>query len=156
MSCQGSASAGTQRPCGVRTSYYAVCRGFPRVSTVQWRYAARTCRIRSTRLLAALKPLLRRLFWRRRDSSTLPAHGRYRPVTPIFLLFPRKEGKQEKRIIGDSDNCAGELAIGTGMCYLIDISGIAEENATDDGRNAEDEKPAFDRFAFRLSDRAVG
>ena len=40
---------------------------------------------------------LRRLFWRRRDSPPLPAHGRCRPVTPASLLFPRKEVKQEKR-----------------------------------------------------------
>ena len=85
------------RPCGVRTSHYAACRGFPRIFTVQWRCAARTCRTRSARLRVALKPPRRRLFGRRRDSATLPAHGRYRPVTPIFLLFPRKEGKQEKR-----------------------------------------------------------
>ena len=44
------------------------------------------------------------------EADVRPAHGRYRPVTPIFLLFPRKEGQQEKRIIGDSDNC------GTGTC----------------------------------------
>ena len=38
-----------------------------------------------------VEPPLRRLLWRRRDSSTLPAHGRYRPVTPILLLFREKK-----------------------------------------------------------------
>ena len=51
---------------------------------------------------------------------------------------------------------AQELAIGAGMCYLIDIAGITEERATDEGRNAEDERPTSDRFVFRLSGRAVG
>ena len=43
------------------------------------------------------KPPLRALFWARRDSPALPAHGRCRPVTPASLLFAGKEGKQEKR-----------------------------------------------------------
>ena len=60
-------------------------------------FAARICRTRSARLLAASEPPLRRLLRRRRDSPPLPAHGRCRPVTPASLLFPRKEVKQEKR-----------------------------------------------------------
>ncbi len=60
-------------------------------------FAARICRTRSARLLAASEPPLRRLLRRRRDSPSLPAHGRCRPVTPASLLFPRKEVKQEKR-----------------------------------------------------------
>ena len=44
-------------------------------------------------------PPLRRLFWRRRDSPPLPAHGRCRPVTPAFLLFDEK--KENKKSGGD-------------------------------------------------------
>ena len=75
------------RSCGVRTCRCAVCKWFPQKVTVQRRFAARTCRIRSARLLAASLPPLRALFWARRDSPPLPAHGRCRPVTPAFLLF---------------------------------------------------------------------
>ena len=62
-------------PCGVRTSHHVVYRGFTRISAVQRRCAARTCRIRSARLRVALKPPRRRLLRRRRDSSTLSALG---------------------------------------------------------------------------------
>ena len=65
-----------KRPCGVRTSHHVVYRGFPRISAIQRRCTARTCRIRSARLRVALKPPRRRLLRRRRDSSTLPALGR--------------------------------------------------------------------------------
>ena len=84
------------RPCGVRVSYYAARRSFPRISTVQRRCAARPCRTRSARLRVALEPPRHRLLRRRRDSSTLPAHGRCRPVTPASLLFPVKRSKTRK------------------------------------------------------------
>ena len=92
----GLRSSVEKQPCGVRTSHCAVCKCFPRIPTVQRRFAARTCRIRYARLLAASKPPLRRLLWRRRDSSTLPAHGRYRPVTCDFTSFPEKRSKTRK------------------------------------------------------------
>ena len=55
-----------------------------------------TTAAKCTHLLAALKPPLRRLLWRRRDSATLPAHGRCRPVTPASLLFPVKRSETRK------------------------------------------------------------
>ncbi len=45
----GLQSSVEKRPCGVRTSHCAARRWFPRISTVQRRCAARTCRIRSAR-----------------------------------------------------------------------------------------------------------
>ena len=88
-----------KRLCGVRTSYRAVCKCFPRISTVQRRCAARTCRTRSARLLAALKPPLRRLLGRRRSRLRCRHSGANAP-RPSFYFFSKRSKTRKAKNLG--------------------------------------------------------
>ena len=90
MTCQGSASAGAQQPCSVRTSHCAARQGFPRISAVQRRCAARICRTRSARLLAALKAATAPSFVMAQGLVYATGTRALPPRDPGFTSFPGK------------------------------------------------------------------
>ena len=92
-----------KRPCGVRTSHHVVYGGFPRISGVQRRCAARTCRIRSARLLAALSRHCA-AFYDGAGTRLRYRHSGANAPRPRFSFFSRekKENKKSEQLVGES------------------------------------------------------